>query len=141
MSLKDLRRGRLALSPHYFRVDMPFYREHIEGFLPAAMVDIHGHISERRREPVTWPGRVMGGRGFRMEELLELHVKMFPGKQVLPVVFGHPGAGEADVENAYVARELERYPHARGLLLTEAAWSAGELEERFARGRFSGLKP
>lgn len=76
-----------------------------------------------------------------MEELLELHVKMFPGREVMPVVFGHPRPERVEEENAYVARELERYPTVRGFLLTDAAWSAGELEERFGRGRFSGLKP
>ena len=37
--LADLRQGRLQAPPHYLRVDPPFYKEHLESFLPGAIID------------------------------------------------------------------------------------------------------
>jgi hypothetical protein len=37
--LADLRQGRLQASPHYLRVDLPFYKEHLESFLPGKIID------------------------------------------------------------------------------------------------------
>jgi hypothetical protein len=38
-NLADLRQGRLQATPHYLRVALPFYREHLESFLPAEIID------------------------------------------------------------------------------------------------------
>ena len=37
--LADLRQGRLQAPPHYLRVDLPFYKEHLESLLPAEIID------------------------------------------------------------------------------------------------------
>ncbi|MCC7146271.1 MAG: amidohydrolase family protein [Phycisphaeraceae bacterium] len=146
MSIPDLRKGFLAPNRHYFDVDMAFYQERLKGFLPEKFIDIHGHISacEPASEPPTdWAVRVTNARGLRIEEYFDWQIKMFPGKDVRPLVFGHPRPERIEEENAYVAESLTKYGSDRlwGLLLESPYWSVQELEKRFKAGRFLGLKP
>lgn len=147
--MDDLRRGRLDITPHYFKVDLPFYRENLEDFLPDKIIDIHAHSSDnppRKRDdsfPSFWPEWVTFGCGMPLQNLLDVYIKMFPGKDVFPVCFGIPTADRESLnrQNVYLSRELERFDHAFGLLLTAPEWSERELIERMGSGRFVGIKP
>lgn len=147
MPFEDLRQGRLDIVPNYFTVDLPFYREHLEAFLPDRIVDIHSHAGPRRvwqpgdKEPTYWPGRI--GRGCRMPvpDLLAANMLLFPGKEVTPVILGGGSRQDVDGPTDYLIGELLKYPHIHGFMRTIPDWSEAELIERFERGRFSGLKP
>ena len=146
--MNDLREGRLDITPHYFKVDLPFYREKIEDFLPDKIIDIHSHASTNpprkpNGPPRYWPEGVTWGCGMPVPNLLEVYIKMFPGKDVSPVCFGIPTADRKNLEeqNEYLARELERFDHIFGFLLTAPEWSERELVERLRSGRFVGIKP
>lgn len=147
MSIEDLRRGFLTPDARYFDVDMAFYRERLEGFLPKRIVDIHGHVSMRDAyddlSKLDWVGRITNGRGLRIEEYLDWTIKMFPGKDMRVLVFGHPTPDRIDPDNAYLVDVMDRYPADRveGLLLQSPYWSVEELDRRFKAGRFVGIKP
>ena len=93
-------------------VDSAFYRERLRAFLPERMIDVHTHVclqAHRRlkggeRGTVSWVDRVASEN--TVEDLLESYRLMFPGKQVLPLIFGMtlvPG-DDLDAGNDYVRR-------------------------------------
>jgi hypothetical protein len=147
MPFEDLRQGRVDIVPNYFTVDLPFYREHLEGFLPDKMIDIHSHARRRRiwqpgdREPTYWPGWIRKGCGMPLPDLLAANIILFPGKEVTPVILGSGSRQDIDGPTEYLIGELVHYPHVYGFMRTLPDWSEGELIERYGRGRFSGLKP
>jgi len=147
MAFEDLRRGRLEIVPNYYTVDLPFYREYLEGFLPGRMIDIHSHAGPRRvwqpgdAEPTYWPGRITRGCRLTLADLLAANMLLFPGKEVIPVVLGSGTREDVDEQVAYLSGELERYPHVYGFMRSLPDWSEGELIGRYRCGRFSGLKP
>ena len=147
MPFEDLRQGRLDIVPNYFTVDLPFYRQHLEGFLPDRIIDIHSHARRRRiwqpgdPEPTYWPGRIRKGCGMPVPDLLEANIVMFPGKEVTPVILGSGSRQDTDGPTEYLIGELLKYPHIYGFMRTIPDWSEKEIVERYERGRFSGLKP
>lgn len=147
--MNDLRKGQLDITPHYFEVDLPFYRENLRDFLPDRIIDIHAHSSNnppRKKDsplPVFWPGWVTFGCGMPLPNLLDVYIKMFPGKDVFPVCFGSPTSDRKKLnkQNKYLAQELGRYKHVSGFLLTAPEWSKQELSAQMEIGRFTGIKP
>lgn len=144
--MDDLRRGRLDVSPYYFEVDMKFFHEILEDFLPEEIIDIHSHIAGPEEaipgasSPTFWAERVCP-EGMTLPSLLESYVLMFPGKRIRPVLFAMPSIRfDPEKGNEYVAREAKRFDLS-GLILTNPNWSADELEERVEKGGFKGLKP
>ncbi len=128
-------------------VDKQVYHNHLENFLPDAIVDVHTHIwlkefrlplVEGTRGPV-WPRRVAEEN--TIENLLDTYALMFPGKKVTPLIFGWP---ERDVDlertNLYTSTVAKQYG-LPALMVTTPRWSASELEEQVTRGGFIGLKP
>jgi len=145
--MDDLRQGRLDITPHYFKVDLPFYREHLENFLPDRIIDIHSHssndpgIQPGDPKPTFWADWVTFGHGMRLPDLLDTYLKIFPGKEVFPVCFPVSSPEDVDERNGYLAEELKQYEHVRGFLWTSPYWSSDDLIERINSGRFSGIKP
>ena len=128
-------------------IDRAFYEERLNGWLPSRIVDIHTHVwlksflrpTSARRRGASWPDRV--AEESPVEELLRTFELLFPGRVVMPVIFGSPRP-EVDLEpaNGYVARSAREYG-LPALLLTRPEWSAAELERRVHEGGFAGLKP
>ncbi len=128
-------------------VDRQFYQEHLAGFLPFKMIDIHSHIwlkafrveapAETRGQ--TWPQRVAEDNS--IEDLLETYHLLLPQQEVTPMVFGWPER-DADLEqtNAYTSA-MARQKSLPSLLITNPEWTATELERRVQDGGFLGLKP
>ena len=145
--MDDLRHGRLDITPHYFSVDLPFYREHLEDFLPDRIIDIHSHSGNNPGrgtgdpEPTIWADWITFGCGMRLPNLLDAYLKIFPGKEVFPVCFSISTRKDVDERNAYISEELKFYKNAWGLLWTMPDWSKDELIQRVRRGGFSGIKP
>ncbi len=144
--MKDLRKGRLDVDPHYFSVDMPFYREHIEGFLPDRITDIHAHVGTRKGidpkvdPPTFWPQWVTCGHDMTVQSLLDAYVKLLPGKEVNVVCFGSPRRDNLQRANRHVSEMLKTYPNIRGFALTLPEWTPETLEKNMDEGGFCGLK-
>jgi predicted TIM-barrel fold metal-dependent hydrolase len=144
---EDLRQGRLDIVPNYFTVDLPFYRQHLQGFLPDRIIDIHTHaeVGEVRKpddpEPTYWPEWIGKGAGMTVPNLLQALLIIFPGKEVTPVIMGGGSRENVDGPAKYLIGELAQYPHIYGFMRNLPDWSEKEIIERYGRGRFSGLKP
>jgi len=145
--MNDLRQGRLDITPHYFKVDFPFYKEHLRDFLPDRIIDVHTHSGNNPGrqpgdpEPTFWPTWVNMGCGMPVPNLLDAYLKMFPGKEVFPVCFPSTNRENVNERNAYIASELKPYGNSFwGLLWTLPEWSRDELIERVEGAGFSGIK-
>ena len=97
-------------------VDRRFYQEHLAGFLPSKMVDIHTHVWLKAfRVPMpadtrgqTWPRHVAEDNA--IEDLLETYRLLLPEQEVTPLIFGWPER-DADMEqtNAYTSRVARQH--------------------------------
>ncbi len=128
-------------------VDRRFYQEHLAGFLPSKMVDIHTHVWLKAfRVPMpagtrgqNWPRLVAEDNA--IEDLLETYRLLLPQQEVTPLIFGWPERN-ADMEktNAYASHSALQsgFP---SLMVTNPEWTAAELEQRVLSGGFLGLKP
>jgi predicted TIM-barrel fold metal-dependent hydrolase len=133
--------------PNYLeRVDLPFYRQYIEGFLPDELVDFHTHVGKIEHmkyaggPPRTWVD-YLTPHSWTVESHYRHYATIFPGKKVTPVMFGML-SGEPDVDalNAYAAAGAAQH-QAYAFLVTRPEWSGAELERRIREGGFRGLKP
>lgn len=142
--MDGLRQGRLDMVPHYFTVDLPFYRDYIRDFLPERVIDIHAHVGTRMARPIAecvfWPDRVTRRSDMSIPALLDAYMKLLPGKDVTVVCFGYPERDNVDNANTYIANELPQYPNIHGFALTLPQWSEEELFTTMKNGGFCGLK-
>lgn len=148
MVFEDLRQGRLDIVPNYYSADLPFYYEHLAGFLPPKIIDIHTHAGGRGkiwkegdRLPTYWPGWISKGAGMTVPNLLAALALMFPGKEVIPNVLGGGRRGSIDGPTDALIQDLASYPHIYGFMRNLPEWSEQEIIARYERGRFRGLKP
>jgi predicted TIM-barrel fold metal-dependent hydrolase len=129
-------------------VDREFYQQRLESFLPTHFIDVHNHVwldrfrSKQQEEPVravTWPHRVALDNS--IEDLMETYRLMFPGKKVLPLIFGMALSPGDDIENGneYV-RDCARQNRIPALIFADPGWSEVEFEERIISGNFLGAK-
>jgi len=142
----DLRHGRLDITPRYFQVDLPFYREHIQDFLPDRIIDAHTHVGTRTGtrpgdpEPDSWAEKVTMGHDMTVPALLDAYMKLLPGKDVGIVCFGYPDRNNVEAANSYISQELTRYTNVYGFCLTLPEWDEEELQRRIEHGGFCGMK-
>jgi predicted TIM-barrel fold metal-dependent hydrolase len=145
--MEDIRQGRLDITPYYFEVDYPFYKEHLRDFLPDRIIDIHTHAGNNPGrqsgdpEPTFWAEWVTFGRGMPVPNLLDAFLKIFPGKELYPVCFSTSSREDVDERNDYIAEQLKQYKNIWGFLWTLPDWSKDEISERMERGGFRGIKP
>ncbi len=144
--MDDLRKGKIEVCPHYFRVDMPFYRKHIANFLPEKVVDIHVHAGTRKgvdprvNPPEFWPKWVTFGHDMTVKSILDAYIKLLPGKDVSVVCFGSPDRDNVERANEHIKEQSQLYPQVSGFALTLPEWSAQELLTRMQEGGFVGMK-
>ncbi len=128
-------------------VDREFYRQHLAGFLPARMIDIHTHVWLKdffqHEDPLTrgakWPGLVAEDNP--IEDLFETYELMFPEQRVTPLVFGSPRRGvDMDQTNGYISQVAQQHD-LPSLLVSTPDWTAEEVSQRVRDGVFLGLKP
>lgn len=127
-------------------LDRRIYEENIRDFMPDRIVDIHTHIWLKEHKANSDPGRVVKWPGkvadiSTIEDLKETYTLMFPGKKVVPLIFGNPTGIQSknDKMNDYVrdCAAANNYP---ALICSTPEWSAKEFEDRIARGGFLGAK-
>lgn len=128
-------------------VDIQYYQERLEDFIPSRIIDVHTHIwleefktgaDAGPLRTVSWPSRVAGENP--VEDLQQTYRSLFPGKQVTPLIFGMPER-EYDISrtNMYVKNCAQRHSYP-SLLLSMPDWSASFLENEIIRGGFKGCK-
>jgi predicted TIM-barrel fold metal-dependent hydrolase len=144
--MHDLRKGRLERGPYYYEVDLPFFQRELEGYQPDRITDIHAHVTgpgetlQDAPPPDFWAEKVCPD-GMTLQNLLESHAVLFPGKEYRTLAFPMPSKRlDPEKGNEYVSRESRRLG-VPSLILTDPSWSAAELERRVAEGGFVGLKP
>jgi len=129
-------------------VDWEFYEQRLQSFLPRNIIDIHTHVwldkfqsKEKPAHPraVTWPERVALDNS--MEDLVETHRLLFPGKKLLPLIFGSALSFGDDIHagNRYVSESGRKY-RVPALLFADPQWGEIEFEERIASRNFLGAK-
>ncbi|MCK4416841.1 MAG: amidohydrolase family protein [Candidatus Latescibacteria bacterium] len=129
-------------------MDTKFYQERLRDFLPEKFVDIHTHVwldkfkgkkSGIPKRFVTWPSRVAHDNP--IEDLISTYPLMFPGKYVVPLIFGSVLSLDDDIHgaNAYVSECAAKH-HFPALIFAAPQWSSTEFEERITTGKFLGAK-
>jgi hypothetical protein len=129
-------------------VDRAVYQDQLRSFLPGRLIDIHTHVwldefQAREKDEclraVTWPQRVALDNS--IEDLLEAYRLMFPGKSVLPLIFGAAISLRDDLHagNDYVRDGPQKY-RVPALIFADSRWSETDFEERIDTGHFLGAK-
>jgi len=134
------------MSTYLERVDLPFYRQYVEPFLPERVLDFHTHVYRAdqfgaRSGPSRSWAEYVSPRSWPVETLLRFYERVLPGKRVTPVVFGMPlNDPDFDAANRFTADSAARVG-GYAFLLTNPVWSAAQLAQRVRSGGFRGLKP
>jgi predicted TIM-barrel fold metal-dependent hydrolase len=128
-------------------VDRRVYKESLQDFLPAQLIDIHTHVWNKDNQVqsaqplsrvVSWPSKVADEN--TVETLADCYRQLFPGKSVVPLMFANVfDADRIDPMNGYVSECAARtgYP---SLILAHPSWTGRELEQRIMDGKFRGAK-
>jgi predicted TIM-barrel fold metal-dependent hydrolase len=128
-------------------IDRKVYAERVRDFLPDRIIDAHTHVwldahsshnPTAHERTVTWPSRVALDNS--AEDLVESYRLMFPGKNVVPLMFSSVSEGDdMDLMNGYVSAcaEKHRFP---ALIFAHPAWTGAELERKIRAGKFIGAK-
>lgn len=133
----------------YKPVDKAYYEREIKDYLPERVIDVHTHVytndfinpgydEKPENRSQSWPGLVASENP--VEDIQETYRIMFPGKQVIPVMFGSPSFKYfVDKGNGYISQKAKEtgYPP---LMLAYPAMAAGELDTELTRGGFLGVK-
>jgi predicted TIM-barrel fold metal-dependent hydrolase len=127
-------------------VDARLYEEHLAGFLPAKVIDVHVHVWLRSllqnlapTPKANWAQLVAEENS--IQELERTYELLLPQQSVTPLVFGFPGRGiYLDKTNDYVRRVAQEHK-LPSLMVSSPEWASAELERRVIDGRFVGLKP
>jgi len=129
-------------------VDREFYQQRLQTFLPTTLIDIHTHVwldklkskqKDAALRAVTWPNRVALDNS--IGDLMETYRLMFPGKEVVPLIFGMSLSHQDDIDagNEYVS-ECARQSRFPALVFADPKWGEAEFEERIASRKFLGAK-
>lgn len=126
------------------KYDIEVYRTELEEFLPNHIVDAHAHVwrveddeYDRSKFPKKWTNRVAGE--CPIEDLLQTYADFFPGKRVIPVIFGN-SVTRREQHNAYIRTVGEKYGFPT-MYWTHYDMSPELLEEEVVKGGYKGLKP
>ena len=128
--------------------DRAFYQRELQNFLPDTFIDCHTHIwldeqnhfcEDTASRSCAWPNMV--ARDNSVEDLQETNRLLFPGKQVISVLYGQPMVTiDLKRNNDYVAACAERlgWP---ALYISHPSQSCDSIEREIARHPcFRGLK-
>lgn len=124
--------------------DKHVYETELKDFLPDEFIDFHTHVEADDSQGQgahnggsTWTDLVSGDK--TAEGLIDTYEAMFPGKKVMPLIFGGCLC-DIDEVNAYVYEKGQKYGYPT-LYRTHYAMTGTELEENVKKGGFLGIKP
>ena len=127
------------------QADMDYYDDKIRDAIPDTIIDVHSHVylkdfrvSEVKPRATDWPSRI--AEDCPIEDLNETYKLIFPGKKVIPLMFGQPFLSfDINKCNKYVRDTGKKYNYP-ALLLAKPETSAEELEKEIMEGEFKGVK-
>ncbi len=135
---------------HLTEYDREVYETQIRDFLPQKMIDIHTHVwvedpsfprasdPDEAKRTVTWPSLV--AKDDSVKDLIESYHLIFPGKEVVPLMFSTGGNRERlQRNNAYMSL-CARATGFPALYYSHPEESAEEIEKAIIAGGFLGLK-
>ncbi len=124
--------------------DKKVYIEELKDFLPNNIVDSHAHCwrveddeFDRSKFPTKWSNLV--AKDCYIEDLQKTYLDLFPGKKVIPVVFGN-SVKRCMEHNAYI-KDVGKKTGYPTLFWTKYDMSPDFLEEHVLSGGYQGLKP
>lgn len=126
-------------------IDRDYYNAIIKNFIPDTIIDDHAHvylkgfrISREIQRNATWPDRI--AEDCSVEDLQATYRLLFPGKKVIPVIFGQPQVSyDLNRCNDYVEKVSRQYRYP-ALMLTHPEMAASALEAAIVKGGFHGSK-
>jgi hypothetical protein len=131
----------------YASVDLPLFREQLDGFLPDEVYDCHVHLIAPEHTTPPTPEQIAESWAYEapheltLEQLTGVQSLIFPGRRVRSLAFASP-APNVDISagNRYVAGAIAS-GQADGLLVTRPEWPVEQVREQMLRGGFLGFKP
>ncbi len=147
--MADAEYEMMGIDPEkYEQIDLPFFMEHLDAFLPDAVYDFHLHlnleqhcapVSEKRKRE-NWPSAVP--RHFPAEHMTDVQHKLFPGRTTRTLAFTSPNPeNNLQVLNEYVSTAAAGSPEIDALYVVSPYQSPDMLEKIVREGGFLGLKP
>lgn len=128
-------------------IDRKVYQEELASFLPDKMIDIHTHVwlkqyrkkeKQEQKRTVTWPSLVAEDNP--LEDLQRTYELMFPGKQVLPLIFSSlTREDDWEAQNGYISQCTVKHG-VPSLMYAFPEWSGEELFSRVTGGHHLGIK-
>ncbi len=124
--------------------DKQVYEEELKDFLPDKMIDVHTHVWKKEfprwgasNGGALWPSRV--AEDCTVEDLLQTYKDMFPGKTVIPNIFGGCKY-DIDMENQYSMESGKKYnlPY---FYRVSYDMDVEKVEREVVEGGFLGFKP
>ena len=126
--------------------DREFYEDTLRSYLPDRFIDCHNHVWLKQfvtnhnsaSRSCAWPEMVAQDNS--VEDLLETNRELFPGKEVIPVLYSYVNiAVDTLKSNQYVREKAAEY-HLPALYLSRPEQPAEEVERSVLNGGFAGLK-
>ena len=134
------------ISFHITAYDQSFYQETLQDFLPNKFIDCHNHIwldrfvtgNLYKSRSCAWPEMV--AKDNSIEDLMQTNQELFPGKQVIPVLYSYVNIAVDTVQsNQYVQNCSQKY-QLPALYLSRPEEPVEEIERHVLEGGFCGLK-
>lgn len=132
----------------YATVDIPFFMDQLDDFLPDTVCDFHLHVNlaEHTPEPdeekkrTNWPSAVP--RHFPAEHMLDVQHKLFPSRNISTLAFALPNPeNNLQALNQYMSEKAHDLDEMNALYVARPYQSPGMLEKIIREGGFLGLKP
>lgn len=126
--------------------DRSFYEERLRDYLPDKFIDCHNHVWLRRfvtgqdlaGRSCAWPEMVAQDNS--VEDLIETNKELFPGKEVIPVLYSYVNVAVDTIQSNNYVKEKAAAFHFPALYLSRPEQSAEEVEKAVLEGGFRGLK-
>lgn len=126
--------------------DQQFYQEELKDFLPDKFIDCHNHIwlkefvtnTEAKSRAAAWPEMV--AKDNSIEDLIQTNLELFPGKEVIPVLYSYVNVAVDTVRSNQYARDCAKSHHFPALYLSRPDEPVEQIERNVIEGGFSGLK-
>ncbi len=126
--------------------DEQFYNEQLKDFLPDKFIDCHNHIwlaehvtnHESASRAAAWPEMV--AKDNSVEDLMQTNLELFPGKEVVPVLYSHVNVAVDTVRSNEYVKECSKKYHFPALYVSRPEQDIEDIERKVLEGGFAGLK-